>query len=50
MMHDRHVKLNPGLLYQEQHSTRRRLRHQIGHKFKEETSEVLHVEHRYVWC
>jgi hypothetical protein len=23
---------------------------QIGRKFKEETSEMLHLEHRFVWC
>jgi hypothetical protein len=32
-----HMKLDPGLLWQKQHSTKRRL------KFKEETSQVLHT-------
>jgi hypothetical protein len=43
---DVHVKLNLGLPWQKQHSKRRRLFHQqIGFKFKEETSKVLHLEH-----
>ena len=51
MMQDVHVKLNPGLPWQEQHSKGRRLfRQQIGLKFTEETSEVLHLEHNLVWC
>jgi hypothetical protein len=46
-----HVKLNPGLPLQKQHSTRRRSFHQqIGLKFKEEASKVLHLEHSFVWC
>ena len=37
-MQDVHVKLNPGLPWQKQHSAGRRL------KFEEETSKVLHLE------
>jgi hypothetical protein len=49
MMQDVHVKLNPGLSWQKQHSTRRRLFHQqIGLKFKGETSKVLHLKHGFV--
>jgi hypothetical protein len=47
-MQDTQMKLNPGLSYQKQHSTRRRLRHQIGRKFKEGSSEVLHAKHSYM--
>jgi hypothetical protein len=46
MMQDVYLKVNPGLSWQKQHSTRRRLfRHQIETKFKEETSKMLHLEH-----
>ena len=41
MMQDVHVRLNPGLQRDKQHSTRRRLHQQIGFKFKEETSQML---------
>jgi hypothetical protein len=45
-MEDVHVKLNPGLPWQNQHSAGRKLFHlQTGLKFKEETSEALHLEH-----
>jgi len=50
-MQDVHVKLNPGLPWQKQHSTRKRLfSQQIGLKFKEETSKMLHLEYSFVWC
>jgi hypothetical protein len=47
MMQDIHLKLNPGLhpkssIQQEEEY----FRQQIGLKFKEETSELLHFEHR----
>jgi hypothetical protein len=45
-MQDVHGKLNCGLLWHEQHPTRRKLfspAHRL--KFKEETSIVLHLEH-----
>jgi hypothetical protein len=39
-----HVKLNPGLPWKKQHSTRRIiLSPATGFKFKEETSKVLHL-------
>ena len=51
MMQDVHVKLNPGLPWQKQHSTRKRLfSQQFGLKFKEETSNILHLEYSFVWC
>jgi hypothetical protein len=46
-----HVKLNPWLPWQKQHTTRRRILYQqIGLRFKEETSAVLHLVHSCVWC
>jgi len=48
---DLHVKLNLSLPWQKQHSREEgSLRQQIGHKFKEETSKVLHLAHSFVWC
>jgi len=46
-----HVKLNPGLPWKKQLSTKRRLffQRKIGITFKEDTSKVLHLEHRFVW-
>jgi hypothetical protein len=45
------VKFNPGLLWQKQHSTVRKLfQQQTGRKFKEDTSEVLYLGHSFVWC
>jgi hypothetical protein len=45
------VKLNPGLPWQNVNLTRRRIFYQqIGFKFEEETSEMLHLEHGFVWC
>lgn len=50
MMQDVHVNLNPELLWQKQHSTRRRPFHQQqGLKFKEESSRVLQIEDSFVW-
>ena len=51
MMEDVRVKLNPGLSWkscvqQEEDS----LYQQIGLKFEEETSKMLHLEHGFVWC
>jgi hypothetical protein len=42
-IHDRHGKSN---VQQEEVS----FHEQIGLKFKEETSEMLHLEHGFVWC
>jgi hypothetical protein len=45
------VKLNPGLPWQKLHLTRRRIFfQQIELIFEEETSEMLHFEHGFVWC
>jgi hypothetical protein len=45
------VKLNPGLPWQESRLTRREFFYQqIGLKFEEETSEMLHLEHGFLWC
>ena len=51
MMEDVGVKLNPGLhgkscIQQKEDS----LYQQIGLKFEEETSKMLHLEHGFVWC
>lgn len=46
MMQHVHVKLNPGLPWQKQHSTGR-----VFHlRTEEQTSEVLHLEHNIIWC
>jgi hypothetical protein len=51
MMQDIHGKLNPGLPWQKQPSIQRiLLLSQIGLKLKEETNEVLYLEHRILWC
>jgi hypothetical protein len=52
MIQDVHVKWNPELPWQKQHSTPRKpfFNQQIWLKFEEETSKVLHLEHRFVWC
>ena len=51
MIQDVYVKLNPGLPLHKQHSTRRGpLLSANGLKFKEETSEVLHLEYSFEWC
>jgi hypothetical protein len=50
-MEDVRVKLNPGFPWQQLRSTRRNSLYQhIGLKFEEETSELLHLEHGFVWC
>jgi hypothetical protein len=50
-MQDVHVKLNPGLPKQETAFNREKTFHQQnGLKFKEETTEVVHFEHSFVWC
>jgi hypothetical protein len=49
-MQDVHVKLSHGLPWQKQHTRGRKFfQQQIGLTFKEETSEVLHLEHSIVW-
>jgi len=52
MMQDEvHLKLNPGLSRQQQRSTKEdSFRQQVGIKFEEETSKVLHLEHSFEWC
>jgi len=48
-MHNLQVKLNPGLSQQKQYQPEENyFHHQIGIEFKEETSELLHLEHRFV--
>jgi hypothetical protein len=47
-MQDVHVKLNPGLIWQKQRSKGRRLFSLVNWTFKEETSEVLRLEHSFV--
>jgi len=49
MMEDVLVKLNPELLGQKLHSTRRGL-FLLGLKIEEETSKMLHLEHSSIWC
>jgi len=46
MMEDVRVKLNLGLPLKEEDS----FYQQIGLKFEEETSKMLHLEHGFVWC
>jgi hypothetical protein len=50
MMEGVRVKLNPGLPWQKLNLTRRSFYQQIALKFEEETSEMLHLEHGFVWC
>jgi hypothetical protein len=52
MTQDAHLKLNPELEWQNQRSAQKKaLFHQEnGLRFKEETSEVLHLAHSGVWC
>jgi hypothetical protein len=45
MMEDIFVKLNRELPWQKDS-----LYQQIGLKFVEETSKMLHLEHGFVWC
>jgi hypothetical protein len=49
MMQDVHVKFNPGLRWQKQHSTERLFYQHTGLKFKEQTGEVLRLDHCIVW-
>jgi len=42
-------KLNPGLSWQKQRSTTEDFHQQIVLQFKEETSELLHLVHGFVW-
>jgi len=45
------VKLNSELPWQKLHLARRRNSYQqIGRRFEEEASEVLHLEHSFIWC
>jgi len=44
------LKLNPGLTWQKQHSTGRKLFSSVNWTFKEETSKVLRLGHNFVWC
>ena len=46
MMEDVLVKLNVGLLWLKLHSTRRGL----GLGIEEKASEMLHLEHSFIWC
>jgi hypothetical protein len=50
MMQDVHVEFNPGLLEQKhiQQREKKTFNQQIRLKFKEETSEVLRLEHIFV--
>jgi hypothetical protein len=47
MVNDARCEIESGLPWEKQHSTRRQgfFHQQIGLKFKEETSKVLHLEH-----
>jgi hypothetical protein len=50
MMQDVLLKLNAGLSWQKQHTTRDDSFHQqIGLKFKEESWEVLHLDRSCLW-
>ena len=50
-MQDVNMKLNPELPWHKNLSTRSNIFQQkIGLIFKEETSKLLHIEHRFVWC
>jgi hypothetical protein len=51
MMEDVLVKLNVGLLWLKLHSTKRGLFYKhIGLAIEEEASEVLRLEHSFIWC
>ena len=51
MMEDVRVKLNPGLSWKScVQQKEESLYQQIGLKFEEETSKMLHLEHGFVWC
>jgi len=50
-MQDVHRKLNAGLPWKRQHSTEEgSFNQQIGIKFEDETSKVLHLGYSFVWC
>jgi hypothetical protein len=50
-MEDVLVKLNPGLLQQKLHLTRRRLFYlQNGFRIEKETSKMLDLEYSFIWC
>jgi hypothetical protein len=45
------AKLSPGLPWQKLHLTKKEsFYQQIGLKFEEETSEMLHLVRGFVWC
>jgi hypothetical protein len=44
------VKLNAGLTFKKQHSTRRLFSPAFVLEFKDEISKVLYLEHSFVWC
>jgi hypothetical protein len=51
MMQNLHAKLNPGLLWQTQQSTRRLFfTNKLDLNLKEETSKVVQLERGFVWC
>jgi hypothetical protein len=51
MMQDVRMKSNPGLSWQRSIQQEKGFFHQqSGHKFEEETSKVLHLEHSFVLC
>jgi len=51
MQDEEHLKLNPGLSWQQQHSTKEgSFRQQVDIKSEEETGKVLHLEHSFEWC
>jgi hypothetical protein len=51
-MQDLHVKLNPGLPWQKQHFQHEddSFHQYDGLKLKEETGEVLHMQHSFLCC
>jgi hypothetical protein len=50
-MEDVLVKLNPGLLWQKLHLTRRGVFYwQNGLVTEVETSKMLHLEYSFIWC
>jgi hypothetical protein len=50
LMQDVHVKLNPKVPWQISIEQKGLFHQQIGLEFKEGASEVLHLEHCFVWC
>ena len=49
-MQDVHGKLNKGLPLQSSTRQEHSFHQELGLTFKEETSQVLHLEHDFVWC